>query len=90
MKIAYAYLDNLFLSEIDLYRAHRVTAAQADQWELPDDLPGALFRINGNWITADETEALAAVRAEGGRSLDMLTRAQCGRRYVTALSLDRC
>ncbi len=52
--IGYGFKDRIYLSELDLYREHRVMAKRAVKVELPDPLPTELYLIDGTTATTGE------------------------------------
>lgn len=65
-RIAFVYIGNVYLSEIDLYRAEGVTAAEAYPCKLPVRLPATVWRVNGGDLVWNWRRALDAFTAEGG------------------------
>ena len=69
MTAAFRYLENVYLSELDLYRAERVTADEAEPIELPDPLPRILLVVSGGDAFADDATATAAFEEADARDV---------------------
>ena len=74
MRHGFLFSDIIYLSEIDLFRAHRRTADHAETIPLPDPLPDCLYRVEGEQIedgggppTDDQKSALLVFWAGGDR-----------------------
>lgn len=77
--LIFGYGDGLYLSELDLWRAERVTAEHAWPFELPEP-PQFAARIDGGTLLTDHDDAMEEFR-DGGDRIVMWTLAPCGRRY---------
>ena len=95
MRHGFLFGDIIYLSEIDLFRAHRRTADHAETIPLPDPFPDYLYRVEGEQIedgggppTDDQESAMTVFRA-GGDRFTMFGLADDGQTYVAMITMER-
>lgn len=95
MRHGFLFGDTIYLSEIDLFRAHRRTVDHAETLPLPDPLPDCLYSVEGDQIEdgggppIDDKEAVFTVFWAGGDRFTMFRLADDGRTYVTMITMER-
>lgn len=87
MRMAFVYVSNVYLSELDLYRAEGVTAAEAYPCQLPVRLPATVWRVNGGDLVCNRRRAFDAFTAEGG-CLDAFSLRKDQRGYTRTMALS--
>ena len=95
MRHGFLFSDTIYLSELDLFRAHHRTADHAETIPLPDPLPDCLYRVEGDQIedgggspTDDQESAMTVFRAAGD-CFNMFRLADDERIYVAMMTMER-
>ena len=95
MRHGFLFRGIIYLSEIDLFRAHRRTADHAETIPLPDPLPDCLYRVEGEQIEdgggppTDDQESAMTVFRSAGDCFTMFRLADDGRTYVAMMTMER-
>ena len=95
MRHGFLFSDTIYLSEIDLFSAHRRTANHAETIPLPDLLPDCLYHVEGEQIEdgggppTDDQESAMTVFWAGGDRFTMFRLADNGRTYVAMITMER-
>lgn len=95
MTNGYLFNDTIYLSELDLFRAHRRTAGHAETIPLPDPLPDCLYRVEGDQIEdgggppIDDEEVVLTVFWAYGERFTTFRLADDERTYVAMMTMER-
>ena len=89
MRTLFGYLDGLYTNELNFWRAWRVPIEEAEPFEVPDDLPCKVYRVDGEaQIYLDLDDAVERFRGGGDQLLSWHLKPG-GHHYELIVTLDR-
>ncbi len=89
MRTLFGYMDGLYTNDLDLWRAERVTADEAEPFAVPNALPRSAYRIDGGALLYVDFDKAWEGYVNRGERLASWTLLPCGRRYELCAIIEK-